>query len=214
MSGPAGAPLYKGEPLDADRGPGLGCFWSQVVVLVVLVVLTPIGVANAWPQWLTTVMLFATLILLLLAGQTVIFLLRLVAADRRTRRQPLRATTPTVGQLEDSSAGDGMGANGAGTARPGGDPAGHSAADGTGDVDTAAEGDTAPAGGTAPAGDDDAGAGDGPTADDTAPVDGAGTRTASGEAGGPDHPVRGDGSADRPESVRGPDQPPSSGMRQ
>ena len=107
MSGPAGAPLYKGEPLDADRGPGLGCFWAQVVVLVILVVLTPIGVANAWPQWLTTVMLFATLILLLLAGQTVIFLLRLVAADRRTRRRPLRATTPTVGQLEDTSIGAG-----------------------------------------------------------------------------------------------------------
>jgi hypothetical protein len=105
VSGPAGTPLYKGEPLDADRGPGLGCFWSQVVVLVILVVLTPIGVANAWPQWLTTVMLFATLILLLLAGQTVIFLLRLVAADRRTRRRPLRATTPTVGQIEDTSTG-------------------------------------------------------------------------------------------------------------
>ena len=23
-------PLYKGEPLDAERGPGLGCFWIQV----------------------------------------------------------------------------------------------------------------------------------------------------------------------------------------
>jgi len=143
VSGPAGAPLYKGEPLDADRGPGLGCFWSQVVVLVILVVLTPIGVANAWPQWLTTVMLFATLILLLLAGQTVIFLLRLVAADRRTRRQPLRATTPTVGQLEDSSGGDGgaganeADANEAGAVQAGGEPAANTATDEDGVADRA-----------------------------------------------------------------------------
>ncbi len=101
---PSGStPLYKGEPLDPERGPGLGCFWTQVVVLAILVVLTPIGVANAWPTWLTTAMLFTTLVLLLLAGQTMIFLLRLVAADRRTRRRPLRGTTPTVGQLEDAT---------------------------------------------------------------------------------------------------------------
>ena len=219
MSGPAGAPLYKGEPLDADRGPGLGCFWSQVVVLVILVVLTPIGVANAWPQWLTTVMLFATLILLLLAGQTVIFLLRLVAADRRTRRRPMRATTPTVGQLEDSSAdGAGTGSNEAGTARAGGDPAGHSAADEAGNVDAAPAGDAAPvedatpvgdtarAGGTAA--DGGTGAGDVPTDDE------AGARTASDEAAASDHPVHADGSPDQPDAVREPDQPPSSGMRQ
>ena len=101
---PGSPPLYKGEPLDAERGPGLGCFWSQVVVLAILVVLTPIAVVNAWPVWLTTVMLFATLGLLLLAGQTVIFLLRLVAADRRTRRRPLRSATPTIGELEDTTA--------------------------------------------------------------------------------------------------------------
>ena len=101
---PAGAPLYKGAPLDPARGPGLGCFWIQVVVLAVLVVLTPVGVMNAWPGWLTTVMLFLTLVLLLLAGQTVIFLLRLVAADRRTRRRPLRSATPTIGELDDAAA--------------------------------------------------------------------------------------------------------------
>jgi hypothetical protein len=100
-AGPA-TPLYKGEPLDADRGPGLGCFWSQVVVLAILVVLTPIGVANAWPFWLTGGMLILTILLLLFAGQTVIFLLRLVAADRRTRRRPLRSATPTVGDLEEA----------------------------------------------------------------------------------------------------------------
>jgi len=101
---PAGAPLYKGEPLEAERGPGLGCFWFQVTVLAILVVLTPIGVVNDWPQWLTTGMLLATLLLLLFAGQTMIFLLRLVAADRRTRRRPLHGATPTVGQLEDANA--------------------------------------------------------------------------------------------------------------
>ena len=76
-----------------------------MVVLAILVVATPIGVMNAWPAWLTTVMLFATLVLLLLAGQTVIFLLRLVAADRRTRRRPLRGTTPTIGELDDAARG-------------------------------------------------------------------------------------------------------------
>ena len=99
-----GTPLYKGAPLDPARGPGLGCFWIQVVVLAVLVVLTPVGVMNEWPGWLTTVMLFLTLVLLLLAGQTVIFLLRLVAADRRTRRRPLRSATPTIGELDDAAA--------------------------------------------------------------------------------------------------------------
>jgi hypothetical protein len=44
-------------------------------------------------------------VLLLFAGQTVIFLLRLVAADRRDgRRRPLGSSTPTVGQLEDAEA--------------------------------------------------------------------------------------------------------------
>jgi len=41
---------------------------------------------------------------LLVAGQTIIFLLRLVAADRRSRRRPLRSGTKTVGELEDASA--------------------------------------------------------------------------------------------------------------
>ena len=51
--------------------------------------------------------MFLTLILLLFAGQTVIFLLRLVAADRRegVRHAPRAAgATPTVGQLEDAAA--------------------------------------------------------------------------------------------------------------
>ncbi len=96
---------YKGEPLDAERGPGLGCFRFQVGVLVVLIILTPLSVAWNWPVGLSIAFLFVTLVLLLFAGQTVIFLLRLVAADRRDgRRRPLGSATPTVGQLEDAEA--------------------------------------------------------------------------------------------------------------
>lgn len=96
---------YKGAPLDAAKGPGLGCFWLQIVALVVLVVLTPMSVGWGWPQALSASLLIATLVLLLFAGQTVIFLLRLVAADRRAelRRAPLASRTKTVGQLEDES---------------------------------------------------------------------------------------------------------------
>jgi hypothetical protein len=65
-------------------------------------VLTPLTVAWGWPAAVSAALLFVTLILLLFAGQTVIFLLRLVAADRRDgRRRPLGGTTPTVGQIED-----------------------------------------------------------------------------------------------------------------
>jgi hypothetical protein len=96
----AARPAYKGAPLDAERGPGLGCFWLQTIVFLILFVLTPFGVVNGWPTWLTTAMFVITLILLLFVGQTVIFLLRLVAADRRSRRRPLReGARPTVGDL-------------------------------------------------------------------------------------------------------------------
>ena len=40
---------YKGEPLNSERGPGLGCFRFQVGLLVVLVILTPLTVAWNWP---------------------------------------------------------------------------------------------------------------------------------------------------------------------
>jgi hypothetical protein len=96
---------YKGEPLDAERGPGLGCFRFQLVVLVILLVLTPLSVAWDWPSWLSAAMLFGLILLLFLAGQTIIFLLRLVAADRRAgRRRPLASPSRTVGQIEDASA--------------------------------------------------------------------------------------------------------------
>ena len=94
---------YKGAPLDAERGPGLGCFWLQVVILVVFIVLTPLSVRWNWPPLVSGLLLFVVIGLLLLTGQTVIFLLRLVAADRRGRRRPLASGTRTVGELEDET---------------------------------------------------------------------------------------------------------------
>ena len=97
-----GMPEYKGEPLDAERGPGLGCFWIQVALLTFFLVFTPLTVTWGWDSRISGVLLIITLILLLFSGQTVIFLLRLVAADRRTRRTPLDPSAkPTVGQMED-----------------------------------------------------------------------------------------------------------------
>jgi hypothetical protein len=108
---------YKGEPLDAARGPGLGCFRFQLILLVVLIVLTPLSVAWDAPIAVSAALLIVTLVLLLFAGQTVIFLLRLVAADRRDgRRRPLDSATRTVGELEDlTPAGDGSPSEDAGT---------------------------------------------------------------------------------------------------
>jgi hypothetical protein len=95
-------PDYKGSPLDPERGPGLGCFWIQVALLAVLLVLTPLSVILVAPPWMSAALLIATLVLLLFVGQTAIFLMRLVAADRRSRRRPLRkGARKTVGQLEE-----------------------------------------------------------------------------------------------------------------
>ena len=100
--GPRRAPTvnYKGEPLEAARGPGLGCFWIQAVVLGLFVILTPLSVAWDWPVSVSAGLLIAVLVLLLFVGQTKILLLRLVAADRRAGRRPLASATPTVGELE------------------------------------------------------------------------------------------------------------------
>jgi hypothetical protein len=95
---------YKGDDLEAARGPGLGCFWIQVAILVVFIVLTPLSVAWNWPSAVSAALLFAVIGLLLITGQTIIFLLRLVAADRRGRRRPLASATRTVGELEDEGA--------------------------------------------------------------------------------------------------------------
>jgi hypothetical protein len=100
---------YKGADLEAERGPGLGCFRFQLAVLVVFVILTPLSAIWAWPEWVSAALLFAVVLLLLTTGQTIIFLLRLVAADRRSRRRPLASGTKTVGELEDEAAGGGEG---------------------------------------------------------------------------------------------------------
>lgn len=96
-------PDYRGEELDPERGPGLGCFWFQVIVLGFFIVIIPVGLNLNWPFELLALLLFVVIGLLLLTGQTVIFLLRLVAADRRSqgRRRPLASTTKTVGEIED-----------------------------------------------------------------------------------------------------------------
>ena len=101
---PTGPVQYKGEDLEAARGPGLGCFRFQLVVLVWLIILTPLSVVWNWPPALSSALLFAVIFLLLVTGQTIIFLLRLVAADRRGRRRPLGSATRTVGELEDAQA--------------------------------------------------------------------------------------------------------------
>jgi hypothetical protein len=102
VSAPAQPPVYKGEPLDSERGPGLGCFWIQIGLLTFFLIFTPLTVMWGWDPFISGALLIFTLILLLFSGQTIIFLLRLVAADRRTRRAPLDPkATPTVGQIED-----------------------------------------------------------------------------------------------------------------
>ena len=95
---------YKGADLEPERGPGLGCFRFQLLVLLFLVILTPISVVAGWPEAISAILLFVVIALLLLTGQTMIFLMRLIAADRRTRRRPLGSTTKTVGELEDAAA--------------------------------------------------------------------------------------------------------------
>jgi hypothetical protein len=97
---------YKGADLEAERGPGLGCFRFQLVLLAVFIVLTPLSAAWNWPDWVSALLLFIVIGLLLVSGQTIIFLLRLVAADRRARRRPLASGTKTVGELEDEAASD------------------------------------------------------------------------------------------------------------
>jgi hypothetical protein len=72
-------------------------------VLVVFIILTPLTVVWNWSPAISTALLFAVILLLLVTGQTIIFLLRLVAADRRGRRRPLASGSKTVGELEDAS---------------------------------------------------------------------------------------------------------------
>lgn len=89
--------------LEAERGPGLGCFRIQVGLLAFLLVLTPLSVVWRWPSAVSAILLFLVIVLLLFVGQTFMFLLRLVAAGRREgpRHRPLASRTPTVGELDD-----------------------------------------------------------------------------------------------------------------
>jgi hypothetical protein len=103
---PSGPVQYRGADLDPVRGPGLGCFRFQVVILVLFIILTPLSVVWGAPEWVSTVLLFAVIGLLLVTGQTIIFLLRLVSAERRGRRVPLASESKTVGQLEDAAVED------------------------------------------------------------------------------------------------------------
>ena len=93
---------YRGGDLEPERGPGLGCFRFQLVVLAIFIVLAPLSVGWGWPEAVSAALLIAVIVLLLVTGQTIIFLLRLVAADRRGRRRPMASGTPTVGELEDA----------------------------------------------------------------------------------------------------------------
>ena len=98
-------PNYKGAPLDAEAGPGLGCFWIQVGLLIVLLILTPLTVIWSFPSWVSAALLILSLVILFFVGMTMVFLLRLVAADRRAQRRPLReGARKTVGQLESEAA--------------------------------------------------------------------------------------------------------------
>ena len=54
---PPPAPEYKGAPLDAERGPGLGCFWIQVVVLVLFIILAPLSAVLNWGPAIATLLL-------------------------------------------------------------------------------------------------------------------------------------------------------------
>ena len=101
---PTGPVQYKGDDLEPAKGPGLGCFRIQLVILAIFIVLTPLTVAWDWPVPVSAGLLFVVIGLLLFTGQTIIFLLRLVAADRRGRRRPLASQTRTVGEIEDASA--------------------------------------------------------------------------------------------------------------
>jgi len=102
----SGPVQYRGAPLEPARGPGLGCFRIQLVVLAVFLVLTPLTVLWKAPPMVSAILLIAVIVLLLVTGQTIIFLLRLVAADRRGRRRPLDSGTKTVGELEDEASAD------------------------------------------------------------------------------------------------------------
>ena len=91
---PTGPVQYKGDDLEAERGPGPRLLPDPGRRPRRFIILTPLSVAWNWPPAVSAVLLFAVILLLLVTGQTIIFLLRLVAADRRGRRRPLASSPP------------------------------------------------------------------------------------------------------------------------
>ena len=83
---PTGPIQYKGDDLEPARGPGLGCFRFQLIVLVVFIVLTPLTVVWGWPPAVSAALLFARIVLLLLTGPD-----DHLPAPARRRRPPGRA---------------------------------------------------------------------------------------------------------------------------
>ena len=74
-----------------------------MILLAILMVLTPIGVVNVWPRWLTTGILPAAIVLLLLAGQTAVFPLRRCPWTDACDAAAARRLSFNVGQLEDAA---------------------------------------------------------------------------------------------------------------
>ncbi len=72
--------------------------------MIVLLILTPLTVIWSFPSWVSAALLILSLVILFFVGMTMVFLLRLVAADRRAQRRPLReGARKTVGQLDEES---------------------------------------------------------------------------------------------------------------
>src|SRR5204862_1332983 len=62
---PSGPVQYRGEDLEGERGPGLGCFRFQLAILAIFVVLTPLSVYWGWSPTASAALLFAVIVLLL-----------------------------------------------------------------------------------------------------------------------------------------------------
>ena len=79
---------------------------SPFTILISTVFLAPLSALWNWPVPIVIFLFALVIVLLLFVGQTIIFLLRLVAADRRAagRRRPLDSATRTVGEIEEEGA--------------------------------------------------------------------------------------------------------------
>ena len=91
MSAPTQPPEYKGEPLDGERGPGLGCFWIQISLLTFFLIFTPLTVTPPTEIWRVFLRGAQT-------GLKPLFILSVIyfssKAGPATRRSPRRTVTP------------------------------------------------------------------------------------------------------------------------